>query len=311
MLFRHFILAVFLLATNCSISLFADDAPRPEAAKKDGPIYSLPYEPGEAFFVGQGYLEFPTHENVYAIDWQMPEETPILAAAAGEVIAVVDSFSKGGLTEDMKNKVNYIVLRHEDGTRSHYYHLAENGAKVKVGQKVKEGELIALSGNTGYSSTPHLHFFVDRMENGNWVSFPALYKSDSEPFDIVRGGKYLAPGGKPKEDEGPLAGVKGTGELTSIRPKLIAIVKAANTPEQAAVDLKKHLLTNRKEYKRIYKETFAKSQKGDKAAMKELQGYLDGMDLQSQPDIARLLADPTSADTANEAMLVWWELFAM
>jgi hypothetical protein len=298
MFFRQIRLAGLLVSISCFTPLFADETPRPEAAKKDGPIYALPYEPGEAFLVGQGYFEFPTHENTYAIDWEMPEETPILAVAAGDVVAVVDSFSKSGLTEDMKSKVNYIVIRHEDGTRSHYYHLAQNGAKVKLGQKVKQGEQIALSGNTGFSSTPHLHFFVDRLKNGNWVTFPALYKSDAEPFDIVRGGKYLAPGGEPKQDEGPLADVKGTGELTSIRPRLIAIVKAANTPNQAAVDLKKHLLANRKEYKRIYKETFAKSQKGD-------------MDLQSQPEIARLLIDPTSAGTTNEAMLVWWELFAM
>ena len=150
--------------------------------------------------------------------------------------------------------------------------------------------MIALSGNTGFSATPHLHFFVDQLEDGQSVTFPVLYKSgEDEPFDIVRGGKYLAPGGKAPADEGPLAGVHGTGELSSIRPKLIEIVKAAKTPEQAAVDLKKHLLSNRAAYKKIYKETFAKSQKGDKSAMKELQDYLNGMDLQSQPEIARLL----------------------
>jgi hypothetical protein len=309
---RQFLLAGFLLATLCCTPLSAQDSPRPEAAKKDGPLYSLPYEPGSAFLVVQGYLEFPTHENVYALDWQMPEETPVYVVAAGEVVEAIDLFSKGGLTEDMKTKANYVVIRHEDGNRSHYYHLAQNGVKVKVGQKVKEGELIALSGNTGYSSTPHLHFFVDKQENGRWVSFPVLYKSSGDaPFDIVRGGKYLAPGGKTPADEGPLAGIKGTGELSSIRPKLIALVKAAKTPEQAAIDLKKHLLANRAEYKKIYKETFAKSQKGDKSAMKELQEYLNSMDLQSQPEIARLLDDPSSASTANEAMLVWWELFAM
>jgi hypothetical protein len=212
----------------------------------------------------------------------------------------------------MKSKANYIVLRHEDGNRSHYYHLAQGGVKVKIGQQVKEGEVIALSGNTGYSATPHLHFFVDRLENGRSVSFPVLYKSGGdEPYDIVRGGKYLAPGGTAEPDEGPLAGIKGTGELSSIRPKLIAIVKAAKTPEQAAVDLKKHLLTHRAEYKKIYKAKFAKSQKGDKSAMKELQDYLGGMDLQTQPEIAKLLADPNAQSTTNEAMQIWWELFAM
>jgi hypothetical protein len=264
------------------------------------------------FLVGGGYFEWPTHVDTYAIDWQMPEETPIVAAGEGTVVEAVDSFSKSGLTEDMKSKTNYVVIQHPNGTRSHYYHLAQNGVKVKVGQNVKEGEVIALSGNTGFSATPHLHFFIDKLVEGKWTTFPALYKSgEAEPFDIVNGGKYLAPGGKSEAEEGPLAGVQGTGELTSIRPKLIEIVKAAKTPEQAAVDLKKHLLANRASYKKIYKETFAKAQKGDKSAMKELQDYMNGMDLQSQPEIARLIEDPDAKGTANEAMLVWWELFAL
>lgn len=307
---RSCILTVF--AIFFAVPLFAEDAPRPERAKPDAPSFSLPYEPGTAFLVGQGYFEFPTHENAYAIDWIMPEETPIVAAGDGTVVEAVDSFSKSGLTEDMKSKSNYVVIEHPNGTRSHYFHLAQNGVKVKIGQKVKEGEVIALSGNTGFSSTPHLHFFIDKQVGGQWTTFPALYKSgEAEPFDIVPGGKYLAPGGKTEAEEGPLAGVQGTGELTSIRPKLVEIVKAAKTPEQAAVDLKKHLLANRASYKKIYKETFAKAQKGDKSAMKELQDYMQGMDLQSQPDIARLLEDPDAKGTTNEAMLVWWELFAL
>jgi hypothetical protein len=310
MFIQQCILAGLLML--CGTPLCAQDQPRPEPTKPGGPFYALPYEPGSSFLVGQGYFEFPTHENIYAIDWQMPEETPVLAARDGAVVEAVDSFAKSGLTEDLKNKANYLVIRHEDGSRAHYYHLAQNGLKVKIGQSVKEGEVIALSGNTGYSATPHLHFFVDRLENGRSVSFPVLYKSGGdEPFDVVRGGKYLAPGGKAPPDEGPLAGIQGTGELSSIRPKLIAIVKAAKTPEQAAVDLKKHLLANRAAYKMIYKETFAKSQKGDKSAMKELQDYLGGMDLQTQPEIARLLVDPAAEGAANEALQVWWELFAM
>ncbi len=312
MFIRQYILAGFGILLLCAGTLAAQEQPRPDPAKPGGPLYSLPYEPGLAFLVGQGYLEAPTHEGLYAIDWLMPEETPVLAARDGVVVEAVDAFAKSGLTEEMKDKANYIVIRHEDGSRSHYYHLARGGVKVKVGQAVKEGEVIALSGNTGYSATPHLHFFVDRLENGRAVSFPVLYKSgNDQPYEIVRGGKYPAPGGKPAPDEGPLAGVAGTGELSSIRPKLIAIVKAAKTPAQAAADLKRHLLDNRSAYKKIYKETFAKSQRGDKSAMKELQDYLGGMDLQSQPEIARLLADPAAASTANEAMQVWWELFAM
>ncbi len=301
----------FLMAMLAT-PLAAQDGRRPPHIKPVGPLYSLPYAPGETFQVGQGYLDFPTHMSEYAIDWTMPEETPIHAARAGVVIEVVDSFTKSGMTEDMKQKGNYVRIRHEDGSRALYYHLAHHGAKVKVGDKVEEGQLIALSGNTGYSATPHLHFMVDQPENGRYVSVPILFKSgEDEPFDIVREGKYKAPGGPVPTDEGPLQGIQGTGELSSIRPRLIQLVRAEKAPEKAAVALKRHLLDNRSTYRATYKEVFARAQKGDKSAMKELQVFLDGMDLHTQPDVARLILDPASANTANEAMLVWWGLFAL
>lgn len=290
----------------------AQNGMRPPNVKPFGPVCSLPYAPGEIFLVGQGYLEGPTHENQYAIDWEMPEETPIHAVRAGVVTEVVASFSKGGLTEDMKTKGNFVRIRHDDNSRALYYHLAQNGAKVKVGDRVQEGQIIALSGNTGYSSTPHLHFTVEALVNGAYVSVPVLFKSGTaDPFDIVHGGKYKAPGGKAEEDEGPLQGVQGTGELSSIRPRLIAIVKAEKDPERAAALLKRHLLDNRAAYHKKYKETFAKARKGDKPSMKELQVFLGDMDLQAQPDIARLITNPASAPTTNEAMLIWWALFAL
>jgi murein DD-endopeptidase MepM/ murein hydrolase activator NlpD len=309
---RNTVPLVGILVLFYPTTLPAQNGIRPAGVKPVGPLYSLPYEPGSTFLVGQGYLEFPTHENIYAIDWTMPEETPILAARAGVVAEVVDSFSKSGLTEDMKTKGNFIRIQHDDGSRALYYHLAHRGAKVKVGQRVAEGEPIALSGNTGYSATPHLHFMVEQFKNGRYVSAPVLFKSGTgEPFDIVHGGKYTAPGEKAEADEGPLQGIEGTGELSSIRPRLIAMIRGEKDPEKAAFLLKRHLLDNRAAYHKTYKEVFAKSQKGDKSSRKELQLFLNDMDLHSQPDVARLVANPASAGAANEALLVWWELFAL
>lgn len=313
----HFkkLVIVFLVGiplTFAATPLSAQTGMRPSHVQPVGPLYSLPYAPGATFQVGQGYLEFPTHENQYAVDWLMPEETPLHAARAGIVTEVVDGFSKSGMTDDMKLKANYIRIRHEDGSRAFYCHLAQNGVRVKVGQKVEEGQLIGLSGNTGYSSTPHLHFMVDRPEGGAHVSVPVLFKSGAaELFDVVRGGKYRAPGGEVEPETGPLAGIQGTGELSSIRPQVITLVQAEKDAEKAAALLKRHLLDHRADYQKKYKEVFAKAQKGDKPSMKELQLFLNDMDLQSQPDIARLIADPVSAGTANEAMLVWWGLFAL
>lgn len=302
---RQTCLGFVVLLALCSIAAGAPASPSPT-------LYSLPYSPGEEFLVGYGYLDFPTHEGLYAIDWLMPEETPILAARKGVVVEAFDEFWKSGLTDDMKSKGNRLVIRHDDGSLALYLHLAQHGIKVRVGQEVAEGQEIALSGNTGFSSTPHLHFMVYRYEGGAMVSFPVLFKSgEDEPFSIVRGAKYRAPGGAPKPEEGPLKGIRGTGELSSIRPQLVALVKKIENPTEAALKLKAHLLANRQAYHKAYKNTFAKAQTGDKAAMRELQDFLDGMDLQTDPAIARLTADNQSANTAQEAMLVWWGLFSL
>lgn len=308
-LFRSARVAIVLVC--CGLALQSHQRTTAEELKPVGPPYSLPYSPGSAFVVGQGYLEFPTHEGSYAIDWTMPEETPIMAARDGVVIEAVGEYSKSGLTDDLRDKGNRIIVEHDDGTRALYWHLAHEGVQVKVGQRVKEGEQISLSGNTGYSATPHLHFMVYKQNGNRMESFPVLFKSgEEEPFSIVRGAKYRAPGGAAESDDGPLKGVEGTGELASIRPTLVSLVKETKDPEQAATNLKRHLLKNRAVYNQRYKETLARSQAGDKSAMKELQTFLDGMDLHTEPAIARLLVEPTSAGTANEAMLLWWELFS-
>lgn len=51
---------------------------------------------------------------------------------------------------------NLIIIKHEDNMSTHYGHLSEY--KVKVGDKVKKGDIIGEVGNTGFSTGPHLHF---------------------------------------------------------------------------------------------------------------------------------------------------------
>lgn len=75
--------------------------------------------------------------------------TPILAAADGVVIA--SEWHRGGYG-------NFIKIEHPDGSITLYAHNSEN--RVQVGQVVKQGELIAFMGSTGYSTGPHLHFEI-------------------------------------------------------------------------------------------------------------------------------------------------------
>jgi hypothetical protein len=128
-------------------------------------VYDLPFEKGLSFTVNQGYNGIFSHKNENALDFNMPIGTNILAANDGVVVAIVDTFIGACLTEACKKKANYILIRHNDGTFAYYAHIQYAGAKVNVGQIVKKDYMIAVSGNTGYTKGPHLHFvcFVPRI----------------------------------------------------------------------------------------------------------------------------------------------------
>ncbi|MCH8943102.1 MAG: M23 family metallopeptidase, partial [Bacteroidetes bacterium] len=98
----------------------------------------------------------------YAIDFTLPQGTPILAAQNGVIIDVVDKFNKGGDGKKYYKYLNYMTIEHKNKELSQYGHLKHNGALVKIGQKVKAGEVIGYTGNTGWTTEPHLHFHVCR-----------------------------------------------------------------------------------------------------------------------------------------------------
>jgi murein DD-endopeptidase MepM/ murein hydrolase activator NlpD len=95
---------------------------------------------------------FSFHEGV---DFAVPEGTPVLAAHAGSVV-----YSGSGL----RGYGNLVAVRGTDGLVTIYGHHSVN--KVRRGQQVKKGQVIALSGNTGKSTGPHLHFET-RVVNSN------------------------------------------------------------------------------------------------------------------------------------------------
>lgn len=100
-----------------------------------------------------------THQDKpYAIDFCVPENTPILAAREGVVIEVVQEFKESGWKKELKNKANYINILHDDGFITRYIHLTHMGARVSVGDQVKINQIIGYAGMTGFSNGPHLHF---------------------------------------------------------------------------------------------------------------------------------------------------------
>jgi murein DD-endopeptidase MepM/ murein hydrolase activator NlpD len=162
----------------------------------DSCIYQLPYAPGTKFKVTQGYNGSFSHKgsNLYAIDWKMPEGTLVYAARGGLVVKVRDDSNMGGASMKYDRFCNYVLIRHQDGTLGHYCHLQKNGVVVKAGQTVAAGDVIAHSGNTGFSSGAHLHFSVFKTKNGRErESIPVKFNtSEDRGITLVENHSYRA-----------------------------------------------------------------------------------------------------------------------
>ncbi len=123
--------------------------------------------------VHSGFLE-------HAIDFAVPIGTPIFAALDGEVIDIKQDSDRGGNDPKYVPDTNYVSIDHGDGELSEYMHLKKDSVLVKPGDKVCTGQKIALSGNTGYSTEPHLHFHVAKIVNAapGWETLQVKFKED-------------------------------------------------------------------------------------------------------------------------------------
>ncbi|MCK5325165.1 MAG: M23 family metallopeptidase [Woeseiaceae bacterium] len=167
-----------------------------DAVHDDDHLYALPYASGRSYRVLQGYGSRFSHTGLeaYAIDFDMREGTPVHAARAGVVARVEESHSIGCWRDGCGRYANYIVILHNDGTTGEYYHLRHEGALVNVGDSVARGQKIGLSGNTGHTTMPHLHFAVYRAtEWGNTQSIPVRFQSADGTVKRARAGaRYQA-----------------------------------------------------------------------------------------------------------------------
>ena len=166
--------------------------------------YALPYA-GARFKVSQGFAGKFTHlagtPGEYAVDWGMPEGTSVLAARAGEVISLRNDVGRNTYDPKAETKVsfdehnprfftNFVIIKHDDGTLGRYRHFKKGGVLVSLGQKVKAGEMIGLSGNTGFSRGPHLHFEVFCVIDGaTWRTIPFQFKIPTGEVITLEEGK--------------------------------------------------------------------------------------------------------------------------
>ena len=159
----------------------------------DNYVYLLPFEKGKKCVIGQGYNGKYSHTGLNAIDFDMKVGTKVCASRPGTVIAVKEDSDTGCKTAKCKAHANYVLIYHEDGTFASYVHLKKDGAAVETGEQVRAGQVIGLSGNTGWSSGPHLHFEVYIPREGGNVGVKTKFLVEDEKIAHLQEKKsYIA-----------------------------------------------------------------------------------------------------------------------
>ncbi|MEO1201557.1 MAG: M23 family metallopeptidase [Pseudomonadota bacterium] len=167
----------------------------PDAEHRPVEPYRVPFAISTNYPVTQAYPDVITHQtpdSFYAIDIAMPIGTNIFAARAGIVFDVAsDNYAGGTDREEHGQLANVVQILHDDGTFAIYAHLNWNSIRVRPGQRVVRGEYIADSGNTGFSSGPHLHFAVLRNRGLELESLPVRFEGANASGVVPTSGTTL------------------------------------------------------------------------------------------------------------------------
>ncbi|GEM_PF-1057415 len=149
----------------------------PHAVHDDTWHYRMPFGGTTMRPISQGYNGKFSHKGLgrYALDFPMPWGTPILASRGGVIVEVINDMVASGTRSGEFESDNRVVIEHRDGTFAIYAHL-RHGGPARVGQPVRTGDLIGLSGDTGFSTGPHLHFEVYKLrEDGKRKTVPVKF----------------------------------------------------------------------------------------------------------------------------------------
>jgi murein DD-endopeptidase MepM/ murein hydrolase activator NlpD len=152
----------------------------PDAKHSPAYPYRVPVAVASNHRISQAYPDVMTHtypDSYYAVDMAMPIGTDIFAARAGIVFSIASNNYRAGADEQRDGSAaNVVRILHADGTYAIYAHLNRSTIRVEPGDKVQRGEYIADSGNTGFSSGPHLHFAVLRNAGMRIESVPFTFQ---------------------------------------------------------------------------------------------------------------------------------------
>lgn len=151
----------------------------PRAEHRPPGPYRPPFAAGQSFPISQGFEGVFSHrseDSRFAVDIAMPEGSAVHAARGGVVMDLAKDFMRGGRDfARYVNRANMIRILHDDGTMGVYAHLQLESVQVVTGARVSTGQLLAYSGNTGYTSGPHLHFVIQKNAGMKLISLPFLF----------------------------------------------------------------------------------------------------------------------------------------
>lgn len=155
---------------------------------------TFPFPKGKKYRIIQGYNGNYSHNNDYnryAIDFDLKVNDTICSADDGVVVGVIEDYKYGGHTQIWRDndRSNFITIYHpHSGIYTQYGHLIYQGSLVKVGDEVKKGQPIALSGMTGFTDISHLHFNVlVPKKGGTFVSTPITFENGIKGEDLKKG----------------------------------------------------------------------------------------------------------------------------
>jgi murein DD-endopeptidase MepM/ murein hydrolase activator NlpD len=168
----------------------------PTTEHKPDRAYRAPFAVASGFSISQAFPNTVTHTHAdsrHAVDIVMPIGTGIYAARGGTVFEVAGTNFRGGLDPERDAAAaNLVRILHDDGTYAEYAHLNWNSIRVKPGDVVSRGEYIADSGNTGFSSGPHLHFAVIRNAGLRVESVPVVFEGPNGSEITPQSGMQLS-----------------------------------------------------------------------------------------------------------------------
>ncbi len=143
--------------------------------------YVLPFPVGSSYSLIQGRCGSRDHvQNTrYAYDFQMDIGSIITAAQDGSVLFVEEGYTDN---DHERGHENAVIIEHENGTYGRYLHLTHDGVLVEVGEEVLRGDTIALSGFSGFTPGPNLHFDVINCQSCADQETVSIGFFNSDPF---------------------------------------------------------------------------------------------------------------------------------